>query len=107
MNLPCTTVLVSVTSACAYHCSHCYQKNDIGRDVVRVLLSFFEASGWNETGVSRLRHPHRQVFESATLFLRPQICVDYSAEGISVHSASILLYSDISSSCSEVILVKN
>ena len=31
--LPCTTVLVSVTSACAFHCPHCYQKNDHGKDV--------------------------------------------------------------------------
>jgi len=30
--LPCITVLVSVTSACKYKCSHCYQKYDIGKD---------------------------------------------------------------------------
>lgn len=30
--LPCITVLVSVTSACRYHCNHCYQKHDIGKD---------------------------------------------------------------------------
>ncbi len=31
--LPCTTVLISVTSACKYHCMHCYQKHDKGRDM--------------------------------------------------------------------------
>jgi len=31
--LPCTTVLVSLTSACRYKCEHCYQKNDIGKDL--------------------------------------------------------------------------
>ncbi len=31
--MPCTTVLISVTSACMYHCSHCYQKHDKGKDV--------------------------------------------------------------------------
>jgi MoaA/NifB/PqqE/SkfB family radical SAM enzyme len=31
--LPCTTVLISVTSACTYHCEHCYQKFDKGKDV--------------------------------------------------------------------------
>ncbi|MBN1758854.1 MAG: radical SAM protein [Chitinispirillaceae bacterium] len=31
--LPCTTVLVSITSACTFKCPHCYQKNDLGKDV--------------------------------------------------------------------------
>lgn len=31
--LPCLTVLISVTSACRYKCSHCYQKYDKGKDV--------------------------------------------------------------------------
>ncbi|MDD2497600.1 MAG: radical SAM protein, partial [Desulfitobacteriaceae bacterium] len=31
--LPCTTVLISLTSACPYHCRHCYQKLDQGKDV--------------------------------------------------------------------------
>ena len=31
--LPCTTALISVTSACSYHCEHCYQKYDVGKDV--------------------------------------------------------------------------
>lgn len=36
--LPCTTVLLSVTSACRYHCEHCYQKHDKGRDMDIELL---------------------------------------------------------------------
>lgn len=36
--MPCTTVLVSVTSACRFNCPHCYQKNDKGRDVDINLL---------------------------------------------------------------------
>lgn len=31
--LPCTTVLISVTSACRFNCEHCYQKKDLGRDI--------------------------------------------------------------------------
>jgi len=31
--MPCTTVLLSITSACPYHCDHCYQKLDRGKDV--------------------------------------------------------------------------
>jgi MoaA/NifB/PqqE/SkfB family radical SAM enzyme len=31
--MPCVTVLVSVTSACKYHCRHCYQKYDLGKDL--------------------------------------------------------------------------
>ncbi len=31
--LPCTTVLISVTSACRFSCPHCYQARDHGRDV--------------------------------------------------------------------------
>lgn len=31
--MPCTTVLLSITSACPYHCNHCYQKLDRGKDV--------------------------------------------------------------------------
>ena len=30
--MPCLTVLISVTSACKYGCSHCYQKLDKGKD---------------------------------------------------------------------------
>ncbi|MBN2280798.1 MAG: radical SAM protein [Candidatus Marinimicrobia bacterium] len=30
---PNTTVLLSVTRACRYHCHHCYQKNDQGKDL--------------------------------------------------------------------------
>lgn len=31
--LPCTTVLISVTSACRFNCEHCYQKKDLGKDI--------------------------------------------------------------------------
>ncbi len=31
--LPCTTALISVTSACRHHCAHCYQRKDTGKDV--------------------------------------------------------------------------
>ncbi len=31
--LPCVTVLISVTSACRYHCQHCYQRYDKGKDI--------------------------------------------------------------------------
>lgn len=31
--LPCTTVLISVTSVCRFKCEHCYQRNDLGKDV--------------------------------------------------------------------------
>ncbi|MHB8126222.1 MAG: radical SAM protein [Desulfitobacteriaceae bacterium] len=31
--MPCTTVLLSITSACPYSCKHCYQKLDRGKDV--------------------------------------------------------------------------
>jgi MoaA/NifB/PqqE/SkfB family radical SAM enzyme len=31
--LPCITVLISITSACRFKCPHCYQKNDLGKDV--------------------------------------------------------------------------
>ncbi len=31
--LPCSTVLISITSACRFDCAHCYQKMDRGKDV--------------------------------------------------------------------------
>ncbi|MHB8126012.1 MAG: radical SAM/SPASM domain-containing protein [Desulfitobacteriaceae bacterium] len=31
--MPCTTVLLSITSACPYNCQHCYQKLDQGKDL--------------------------------------------------------------------------
>ncbi|MFH1876187.1 MAG: radical SAM protein [Candidatus Omnitrophota bacterium] len=31
--LPCTTALISVTSACRFNCEHCYQKKDVGKDI--------------------------------------------------------------------------
>jgi MoaA/NifB/PqqE/SkfB family radical SAM enzyme len=31
--MPCTTVLLSITSACLYNCNYCYQKLDKGKDV--------------------------------------------------------------------------
>ena len=37
--MPCTTVLISVTSACMYNCSHCYQKHDKGKDIQIDLLT--------------------------------------------------------------------
>jgi len=38
--LPCVVALVSVTSACTYHCEHCYQRFDIGKDVdINKLIS--------------------------------------------------------------------
>lgn len=37
-NMPCTTVLLSVTSACNFNCSHCYQKLDKGKDIEINLL---------------------------------------------------------------------
>ncbi|MCG2760810.1 MAG: radical SAM protein [Candidatus Delongbacteria bacterium] len=36
--LPCTTVLMSVTSACTYNCEHCYQRLDKGKDIDIVKL---------------------------------------------------------------------
>lgn len=36
--MPSITVLMSVTSACRYHCEHCYQKHDKGKDVDINLL---------------------------------------------------------------------
>jgi MoaA/NifB/PqqE/SkfB family radical SAM enzyme len=38
--LPCSTVLLSVTSACRYHCPHCYQRRDQGKDAdVRSIVA--------------------------------------------------------------------
>jgi MoaA/NifB/PqqE/SkfB family radical SAM enzyme len=38
--LPCTTVLMSVTSACTYNCEHCYQRLDNGKDAdIEKLIS--------------------------------------------------------------------
>lgn len=37
--LPCTTVLLSVTSACRFSCPHCYQRHDLGKNVsIETLL---------------------------------------------------------------------
>ncbi|SDG97229.1 radical SAM/SPASM domain-containing protein [Desulfosporosinus hippei] len=37
--MPCTTVLLSITSACPYHCQYCYQKLDKGKEVdIEVLV---------------------------------------------------------------------
>jgi len=36
--LPCSGVLVSVTSVCMYHCQHCYQRLDKGKDTSIDLL---------------------------------------------------------------------
>ncbi len=36
---PCTTILISVTSACMYKCKHCYQKFDKGQDIdINILV---------------------------------------------------------------------
>ena len=38
--MPCLTVLISVTSACKYGCSHCYQKLDKGKDAdIETIIS--------------------------------------------------------------------
>jgi len=47
--LPCTTVLISVTSACRFNCQHCYQKKDVGKDIdIEVMINVtkkLQASG--------------------------------------------------------------
>ncbi len=47
--LPCVVALVSVTSACTYHCAHCYQRFDIGKDVelskLLAAVKYFQDSG--------------------------------------------------------------
>lgn len=55
--MPCTTVLLSVTSACPYNCNYCYQKLDRGKDIeidilIRVVsklqnmgIAFFNIEG--------------------------------------------------------------
>ncbi|KGK88222.1 radical SAM protein [Desulfosporosinus sp. HMP52] len=49
--MPCTTVLLSITSACPYHCQHCYQKLDKGKDVdIEVLLEI--VSKLQEMGIA-------------------------------------------------------
>lgn len=37
--MPCTTVLISITSACRFNCEHCYQKKDKGKDIDINLLT--------------------------------------------------------------------
>ena len=37
--MPCITALISITSACQYHCPHCYQRNDKGKDCSLALLT--------------------------------------------------------------------
>ncbi|MBF0523134.1 MAG: radical SAM protein [Candidatus Omnitrophica bacterium] len=49
--LPCTTVLISVTSACRFKCKHCYQRNDLGGDVdIDLIIS--AAQRLKERGVA-------------------------------------------------------
>jgi len=41
--LPCTTVLISITSACRFNCRHCYQKYDRGKDAdINVLTNIIK-----------------------------------------------------------------
>ncbi len=49
--LPCTTVLVSVTSACRFKCEHCYQKNDLGKDI-DIDLTISAAKQLKDLGIS-------------------------------------------------------
>ncbi|MFC2100726.1 radical SAM/SPASM domain-containing protein [Bacteroidota bacterium] len=38
--MPCVTALVSISSACHFHCNHCYQKYDKGKDLdIKLLIS--------------------------------------------------------------------
>jgi MoaA/NifB/PqqE/SkfB family radical SAM enzyme len=37
--LPCTTVLLSITKACRFHCEHCYQRHDLGADTPAETLA--------------------------------------------------------------------
>jgi MoaA/NifB/PqqE/SkfB family radical SAM enzyme len=55
--MPCTTVLISITSKCIYSCKHCYQRLDKGKDIdidklisiVKILqdkgIAFFNIEG--------------------------------------------------------------
>lgn len=49
--MPCSTVLLSVTSACRFACDHCYQRHDRGSDVaLEVLVD--SARGLQDKGVA-------------------------------------------------------
>lgn len=49
--MPCTTVLLSITSACPYHCNYCYQKLDKGKDMeIDILLRI--ASKLQDRGIA-------------------------------------------------------
>ncbi|MBU2634773.1 MAG: radical SAM protein, partial [Nanoarchaeota archaeon] len=49
--LPCTTVLISVTSACRFKCEHCYQRNDLGKDA-DIDLTIAAAKQLKSLGIS-------------------------------------------------------
>jgi MoaA/NifB/PqqE/SkfB family radical SAM enzyme len=87
--LPCTTVLVSITSACRFRCPHCYQQKDKGHDVdierllpvVRQMqdmgVSFFNIEGGDPFLVyDRLR----RVCE--TIDSRSEIWVNSTGDGM-------------------------
>lgn len=88
---PCTTVLISLTSACRFSCPHCYQRHDHGKDVslefllpvVRKLCErgvvFFNLEGGDPFLVyERLR----QV--CATVEGRGEIWVNTTGDGITL-----------------------
>ncbi|MBU0763428.1 MAG: radical SAM protein [Bacteroidetes bacterium] len=83
--MPCTTVLISITSACRYHCPHCYQKYDKGADIdINVLkntikrlqdmgVAFFNIEGGDPflvfdrlKEVCRTIDPRSEIFINAT-----------------------------------------
>lgn len=49
--LPCSTVLISATSACRFKCEHCYQRNDLGKDI-DIDLTIAAAKQLKSLGVS-------------------------------------------------------
>lgn len=86
--LPCSTVLLSVTKVCRFHCEHCYQRHDLGPDTEIATLipvaqslqdqgvAFFNIEG----GDPFLRLPELQALCSS-LDHRSEIWINSTGDG--------------------------
>ena len=92
-----TTIVLSITKACAYKCPHCYQRRDSGADIDEALL-IKVAGQIRETGVAMfdieggepfLRFP-RLLHLIQSLDARSEVWVNTTGSGVTAESLSLL-----------------
>lgn len=101
--LPCATALISVTSACRFRCSHCYQRLDKGSDVaidrLTAAVVFLQNQGvafFNIEGGEPFLRFDRLLAVCTSIDHRSEIWINSTGDGISADRLRLLRATPVS-----------